>query len=491
MKRLATIAGAVLVAAVLLPAPASAQMNILLKGNLNDMATDSFNCGTGDAICNLYHRVYAETLATEVNSPNAAVNGWPDYRGVPMRYLGDLTGSANYSAIVNTTQCEAWYQIWTGVSNPGLGTFISYYGSHSQIGNLGDTGGNAFFANCNPASSRGEACFGVLDNTLSRPSSPGTPLGTVAAVGALAPVPIPTVTSSDTAGGTVSLAWPAAAAANTINLPSSTNAACPPGAFFNDLTATNAPNPVFGIGLFVHTVPTGGAFRSLASLEGSTATAGVLDALQNPGSQIACTGTVDCPGVRPVPCNAATGGVCVGDGTLFSPAAQAVTLSQAAVNAALGTEGPLDGSKVAVFNTKVFFRCSVPNSCANPARTTVNPSLVSLFSGNSTRVSFGALVSRVVFDREPVVLGNRVTLSWSTIGGPFVEFRVQRSDNGIDFVDLGTVSATGADSYEFTDTFRGRRPMTATYRLIVVEPTGESQLLTSVDLSPGSRAPRR
>jgi hypothetical protein len=192
-----------------------------------------------------------------------------------------------------------------------------------------------------------------------------------------------------------------------------------------------------------------------------------------------------------VPCSGTLGGVCASDGITFSPAAQNIEVSRAQINSALGLDGPMGNNNNAVFNTKVIFRGAVPGSHAAPGISSVNPSLVSPFSPNSTRVSFGALISRIQFVRDPLVTGNQITLTWEVTGGSFLEFRVERATDGVNFRPLGTLDGGAETIYSFTDVVRGRAPGTITYRVIGVDAANEpQQIFASAQLAPAAPARR-
>ncbi|TDI35383.1 MAG: hypothetical protein E2P03_01185 [Acidobacteria bacterium] len=306
-------------------------------------------------------------------------------------------------------------------------------------------------------------------------------------------MPVPTVVTNGASSNVATLSVDALNLGNNLNTPSKTGVPCGDCAasdpcletssdfvpfFFDDLTAAEGPGAVYGVGLYVYSLPAGAPFRTLLDLEG---TASLHTTLINPSSGMACTdnsATGDCPGVAFIPCSSLGGATCLGD--LLAPGGGSFDVSSPVVDAALGA--PL-GENVAVFLTKVHYRGSVAGSQANPGVTAVNASMVSLFSAASTRVSYSALVARVSFTRIDAS-GNRVVIDFQTVGGSFVEFTIQRADDGVSFVDLGTVAATGETDYSFTDTIRGRRPASATYRIIAEDFNGNlTQIFQSVDLS--------
>ncbi|MFQ5766376.1 MAG: hypothetical protein ACE5ID_00100 [Acidobacteriota bacterium] len=482
--------GLSLVLAVMAPSSAPAQFFEVLSARLNGVAVDPFGCA--GVPCNLYERLYPDKDPTLINGPLGPVDGFPDYRPNANRYAGDQQNTSNYPGFnTPTAACEAWYAVWTGVQNPGSGIYISYYSAQSTIVNVSETG-NSNNRDCNTVKRTfAQACFGATDPTSAVNASTGTPQGDVVPIGGLEPVPVPTVVNS-AVPDTVQLAWPSANNQNTTNRPSANNTPCPAGSTFDDLLDQNGPNPIWGLRLYVHTIPDGGAFRSLASLEGTTLVGTRLGVLENPGNMLSCTGQLDCPNVHLVPCSTVTGGICQSDGVSFTPAAQIVTLDKATIDSLLTIDGPIGTANNAVFNTKVIFRGAVPGSQAAAGVPSSNPSLVSLFSANSTRVSFGALVAQMVFQRTRVE-GNRVTLNWvTTTSGSFLEFRLERADPGVVFQPLATIPATEATSYSFTDIFRGRRSSRALYRLIGVEaaPTPPFQIFTTVTFNQNDRTRR-
>jgi hypothetical protein len=368
---------------------------------------------------------------------------------------------------------------------PESGNFISYYATQSQIVNVSESG-QSNLVDC--AAETGQACFGAVDATFAGPASPGGPAGTgVTPLTGLTPVPAPGV-SVDGATGDIVVTFPGTAPTNNLNIPSVTGVPCPPGAPFNDLTDTAAPSAVWGIGLFAHVLGETAPYRSLYDLEGVPAAATADDlftpfALQA-GAQLACTGASDCPGVVQINC-AEVGGVGC-QGNLFPTTGASISLSPAQLSAA-GIN--LAAGETVVFNTKIFYRGSVVGSNANPANSQVNPGNVSLFSANSTKASFAGLAARVNITRTALD-GNRVTIEFEATGDNFVSFTIQRADDGINFVDLGNVDGVGAGDYSFVDTLRGRRPTSATYRILAEDLDGNvTQVFETVDLK-GPDAPR-
>jgi hypothetical protein len=355
---------------------------------------------------------------------------------------------------------------------------VSYYGAQSTIINFGEPNGQPNTATCDLTYVANTACFGALDATVAD-GSPGTPGGTLPAFGGLSVVPVPTVTASDTAALTVDLAWPAVSAGTDVNRFDPAQS-CPSGATFaNDATP---PPAVLGVQLFAYVLPPTAAPRTLSDLEGVPGTDPIA-VLVNPGSGLACNGTgadTNCPGMHLVPCP--SGAACHSANT-FEPVAQSFRLTQAEVDAALGADGPLDGSKVAIFNTKVLFTGALPGGTASGAATN-NPSLVSLFSANSTKVSFDALISNVALevrsDRANLVHG-----TINTVGGPFVAFHVEYAADGISFEPVTTIEATGAETYNFTHKLTGRRANQVTYKVTVEQPDGQFVVMETIDVTPG------
>ena len=464
----------------LFSAPVQAQtMNVTMDGRINEAATDAFGCGAGVA-CNLWQRYYGDLNPTLINAPAAPQDGWPRYVAAKARYVGDTMPTGNFPGINGVTDaCEAWYSVYTGVVNSDVPTFVTYYGAQSTIINFSEPLQSPNTADCATATA-GTACFGALDSTVAT-DAPGTPGGLLPPIGGLSVVPVPSVVASDSAGLTVDLAWPAVSAGTGVNIADNgTQPACPAGATFaNDATP---PPAILGVQLFVYTVPTAAAPRSLSDLEGVPGT-DPIGVLTNPGDGLACTGSgsdPNCPGVHLVPCP--TGAACL-DANTFEVAAQNFRLTQADVDAALGADGPLDATKVAVFNTKVLFKGALAGGTSSGSAST-NPSLVSLFSANSTKVSFDALISNVALemrsDRANLIHG-----TINTVGGPFVAFHVDYAADGISFEPVTTIPATGAQTYNFTHKLTGRRADQVTYRVTVEQPDGEFVVMETIDVTPG------
>jgi hypothetical protein len=305
---------------------------------------------------------------------------------------------------------------------------------------------------------------------------------------------VPRVTSSNIAGRAITVAWDAADNQNRTNRPG--GLACPGGATFtNEQVTTTSPDAISGMRLFVHRRAAGAAAKTLVELEGTALVGTTLGAFGNTALTGYCNtdgageivGTA-CPGSHIVACNApgVTGGVCAANGIDFSPANQSVTIVEAAVNAALGVDGPMGSGDVGVLNTKVVYMGSTQTHSAGGSAF-LNPKLVSLFSASSSPFSFGGLATGVQFDSSAtVVRGNRVTLSWTTVGGPFSSFELSRALNGVDFEPIATIPGSASPTYTFTDEIRGRATASIWYRLVYTDVSGiEGQALTEVTLRTG------
>ena len=119
----------------------------------------------------------------------------------------------------------------------------------------------------------------------------------------------------------------------------------------------------------------------------------------------------------------------------------------------------------------------------------INPRLVSLFSANSTPFSYEGLATGVQFDSAAtVVRGNRVTLSWTAVGGPFAQFRLERALDGVSFQEIAVIPGGAEPSSTFTDEIRGRASASIWYRLISTDMSGgEAQALIEVTRRGGER----
>ena len=495
MRRFFKLAGGLGLVLALGTGVASAQLGEIIVGKV-DFDTPSvnapspFTCADG-LECLAYERVYGDLDPSLVNQfgvatpPSTTNDGYPRFLIGTSRWNGDGFSTANYPGINALTQaCEAWYGIWVAAVDIGTPNYISYYAGESTIVNVSEDG-QPNQPSCSAANVQPVACLG--ENRSAAATFPNTPQGSVGLVGTgWEPVPIPTITNSSVAAGTVDLFWPDVSNVNTPNRPSSIGTACPFGSTFDDLTVLNGPNPVHGVRLFVYKLVPGapGAARSLDSLEGATIDArGGLDILDNTqNARIACTGAADCPNVHELRCSDVSGGSCTASGRDFLPVGQNIQVSQATVNAALGPD--LVSGEAVVFLTKVVFRGAVTGSHAKSGVTNVNPSLVSLFSANSTQVSFSGLVASAAFESSKLIGTRFIVLTWSTVGD-VRSFRLERSFNGLDFQEIAEFDATpGQDVYQFTDNLartRGRVRQ-ITYRLIYeLSPGNFAQTFFTVD----------
>jgi hypothetical protein len=506
VRRIIGVAGGVVMMAALGVGTSRAQLTEIMAHNVLNFATDSFSCGTSctsggpEQPCNLWNRIYGDKgPSVGINGPNLAnaceKDGYPRFGAATTRYNGDGQTTGNYGGInANTDACEAWYSVWDAVVGPGTASFISYYGASSTIINFSEDGNRAC-ANCGicgVGTITAGVCFGALSTASATGTSTNTPLGpTISGLGGIEPVPIVRITASDTGANTLTLAWNAFANETTVNRPSTQATACPGGATFaNELIATNGPNPIRALRLFVHTEPEVGAPRTLVSLEGSTLSGTSLNALGNTRDAI-CFDAVTCPSSHVIPCNGVTGGTCHSNGIDFLPGAQSITVTETAVNSALGADGPVGGAAgkaSIVFNTKVVY-AGATETASTAGLAALSPKLVSLFSASSAKAAFGGLVSGVQFDdAATVVRGNRITLSWSVVGGSFTEFRLRRAFDGVSFVDIATIPATGQPSYSYTDEIRGRSSSRVFYELVAYEGGLATQhALTDVTLRGGKR----
>jgi hypothetical protein len=458
----------------------------ILAHRVSGITSNPFGCpslvdDTTEQPCNLWNRIYGDKAPILINSPSflprtGSHDGFPRYGLNTSRYLGDGHTTGNYSLIsADDDACEAWYSVWDGVVDAERGTFVTYYGASSAIVNFVDSGGDSGRADCSGEDTSGTVCLGALGPDTATGSSPGTPAGDLVAFGGLEPVPVPRVAAVDTGGGSVRLEWSRPANQTTANRASLLLVACPSTSTFDDLTATSAPPPIRGMRLFVHLEPPAVVSRNLPDLEGGTLTpAGFLDRLGGDGSRI-CRDDGDCPGSHVVPCRNVAQGECTPDGIDFLPTAQSVLVHASALDQAVGPDGPLSETAVAVFNLKIVYAGARITARPDVPAARLNPSLVSLFSANSSKVAIvdTASDSTLALGTDVgIARATSLTVRWSADGGPFVEFRLSRSIEGEPFVPLAVVPATGQVEYVYGDVLEGPLPSSVLYKVEAQETGG-------------------
>lgn len=453
---------------------ASAQLCEIVVGQVDFDAGGNpspFTCTDGTE-CLLYQRVYGDLDPTLVNQ-STTNDGYPAYAAKRGRWVGDAYGTANYPGINDANSaCANWYGVWTGAVGAGGADYVSFYAGQATIVNFGENGQpnqpDCVATAVDPVACMGEIRAGENNNTGGA-TYPNAPFGNVAspALG-LEPVPIPEVSiTADSA--VLALSWPAAAMANLTNTASTTGAACPALAQANDLegAAAAVANPIWAVRLFAYP----GGYRTLLQLENAGATAaGGIDVLGDAGrAGLACPGTCG-PEVVQIACNATSGGSCQGDELDFSPTAQSIQVSRAAVEGALGRA--LTSGEPVVFVTKVVFRGATAGSAVSGG--SPDPSNVSLFGGNSQTAGFDGLISSVALEAA-AGRGPFVDLAITTTG-EVLSMRLERSENGIDFEPIGTIDIVpGQNEYTFSDRIRGVGQAQLTYKVVYETPSGESQ----------------
>ncbi|MFQ5719161.1 MAG: hypothetical protein ACE5IK_06400 [Acidobacteriota bacterium] len=196
-----------LVCAMTIGAPSAQLLNEILRGAVNDVPTDLFNCRRGVEPCGLTYRVYSAVDPSEINGPANPVDGIPRYIRVKSRYISNAVTTANYPVSGGALAGNEWYVAWDGITGAGTTDHAGWYGAQSQVVNFSEIGNSLSF-NCLPVLAQ-EACFAALDvanasNDTVR--ADGTPL---THVGGISPIPCPTLTSNTVSS--LSYSWEQAA----------------------------------------------------------------------------------------------------------------------------------------------------------------------------------------------------------------------------------------------------------------------------------------
>ena len=120
MKRFARLtlwSGLVFVLAV--GASPAQQVAEILRGALNGVSTDLFNCGAGTTPCDLSYRIYSKAANFEINGPANPVDGIPQYLAADQRYRTDAVTTLNYPAASAAGFGNEWFVAWDGITGAG------------------------------------------------------------------------------------------------------------------------------------------------------------------------------------------------------------------------------------------------------------------------------------------------------------------------------------------------------------------------------------
>jgi hypothetical protein len=151
----------------------------------------------------LRYRLYHVASGQPEINRGPSVDGFPRYRKNRGAYQIDAALSGNFPGAAGKWEIP-FFVVWDGAINPGTGSHVGYYGAQSQILSPQEHG-NSSQMNCNSVQGS-DACFEPLSS-----QNTSLALGSgQAAIGGLAPIPVPRVNSSS--GGSVALEWDQAGA---------------------------------------------------------------------------------------------------------------------------------------------------------------------------------------------------------------------------------------------------------------------------------------
>jgi hypothetical protein len=171
---------------------------------------DLFECGRGEAPCNLRVRTYNELDPTDFFGAANPMDGYPIYRQAG-RYVSDAQLTGNYPSTSGIWDLN-WYSVWDGVTNPDRFDHVGYYGAQSQVIHFAEMG-NDLSPTCLPVVAQ-TACFLALWPQIGNDLQGFGPAGAVQRTGGLSPIPRPAVTHASPTE--LEFAWEEAAAA-TVN----------------------------------------------------------------------------------------------------------------------------------------------------------------------------------------------------------------------------------------------------------------------------------
>ncbi len=166
----------------------------IMRGAVNDVPTDMFNCGDGTIACGLSYRLLSAADPSDVNGAANPTDGIPSYRSKPMRYLSDSQTSANFPVAGNLGFGNEWYMLWDGKTGAGTSSHAGWYGTQSQKVNFSELGNSLSF-NCLPVVAQ-EACFRALEVRNASNSTVRADGSALNNVGGISPIPCPTLTDN-------------------------------------------------------------------------------------------------------------------------------------------------------------------------------------------------------------------------------------------------------------------------------------------------------
>jgi len=189
------VAAGIVLATLLLPAATARAQGLaeILQGSVN-APTDVFDCGRQtpgiEKECGLTYRYYAVDVPDEVNSPSMPPRGFAAFRNKKQIYLAEPVHTGNFPRGAALGAGHAWNLLWDGVRDPETPGHVGYYAAVSQMVEHGELG-NPHTVTCLPVIGQ-YACFGQIgaENSV---HVRNTPLGELAPIGGLSPIPVPLV----------------------------------------------------------------------------------------------------------------------------------------------------------------------------------------------------------------------------------------------------------------------------------------------------------
>jgi hypothetical protein len=191
-SRRGIVAGVILTTLFLAPAMVRAQaLSEILQGSVH-APTDVFECGRqakgNRKECGLRYRFYCVDYPDEVNSPSMPRPGYAGFRPKRQIYLSDSAHTSNFPKAGGAGPGHVWSLLWDGIRDADTPGHIGYYAAVSQIVEHGEIG-NPQTVSCLPVIGQ-YACFGQIGADKAS-FVHNTPLGDIAPVGGLSPIPVP------------------------------------------------------------------------------------------------------------------------------------------------------------------------------------------------------------------------------------------------------------------------------------------------------------